>query len=512
MPASSLLRYPTDEQIRSQILSDIFYGFAKIGVRANVAVNSELWHRAGAFAKRVSVAIANGKLGLQAVDPLRAQGQDLFDLAGVFGVTPRPASAASGFVACKVLPPAASLLVTAGYACTSARGIQYAVTADTTVATGGLAPMLATTAGKRTDLAAGAIVTWNSAAIGFLDQKAIVAAGGLDGGQEADDVEVVRQRLLRKLGFPSVGGNWSQVAEWAASASAAIRFVAVYPTMRGPGSYDVAIVGDDAAPVLNPTVQSRAASAIIAEHPGHVSLNVTSEDLELVDVVINLGVPLPKLAGGAGGGWVDAAPWPSTAEATVRAKITAHNFATLPGTITVNSTSADAPRWNQRVAIWDYAAKDADGNAAPRFRFFTILGVTGASGAYVLRLDAAAQSAVSFIEDGMYVSPGADRLQAYADSFFTSVTELGPGEKTDDPDLLAYARRKPGPEIERPYNLTSRQLDSIENDNAEVSDVSYAARYATGTANTKTSPSVPIVVSAAPRKLALKHLAFRRQT
>ncbi len=505
----ALLSYPSEEQVRSQILSDIFYGLAKIGVRANVAENSELWHRASAFARRVSIAIANGKLGLQAVNPLRAKGQQLVDLAAVFGVFPRPASPASGFLVCKVLPPAASVLVTAGYDCSSAKGVIYAVASDTTVATGDLVRVVAAKAGARTNLDAGAIVTWNQATIGFLDQKAIVAPGGLDGGHDADDDETLRSRLLRRLGFPGVGGNWAHVEEWAEGASAAIAFAAVYPTMRGPGSYDVAIVGDDAAPVLNASVQNLAAAAIIAQHPGHVSLNVTSVVLQPLDVVINLGLPLPKLAGGAGGGWVDAAPWPSTNEPGVLAKVTAVDK--IAKTITVNSTNADAPAANQQVALWDYAAKDADGNPVPQFRRFGVLSVSGMSGAYVLKLDAGTSDAMAFIETGMYVSPAADHLQQYADAFVAAVGTLGPGEKTADPDLLIYARRKPGPDVDRPYTLTSRQLDAITEAHVEAADASYAARFDTDTANTRTTPGVPSLVSAPPRKLALKHLAFRAQ-
>ncbi len=507
------LRYPTTDEIRSQVLNDLRYNLARVGVVANVTQDSELWHRANAFAKRVSLAIANGQIGLQSINPLRAQGQYLLDLAALYGVFPRPAMGGSGFVLVKVLKPATTVHLTQNYpGSTAIGGVKFKVALDyPAIANGAPAEVVAVDTGTRTNIAAGAIITWDSAALAFLDQKAIVAPGGIDGGQEEDDVETVRKRLLRKLGFPSVGGNWSQVAEWAAAASSAIRFVAVFPTMRGPCSYDVAIVGESKSPVLNSTVQNLAAQAILAEHPGHVSLNVTSIDLELLDVILNLGLPLPKIAGGAGGGYIDPTPWPSTAETTVKGKITGHNFATLPGTITVNSTNLDPPLPNNRIAIWDYAALDADGNPAPAFRFFTILSVGGASGAYVLTLDAAATSAVSFIEDGMYVSPASDRLQVYADAFIAAMNELGPGDKTSDLDLLAYARRKPGPEIEAPYNLTSRQLDTIQ-DNGEVSDVSFAARYSTGTTNTKTTPSVPSVVSAAPKRLALKHLAFRRQT
>jgi uncharacterized phage protein gp47/JayE len=497
----SELRFPTVDEIRAQILSDIRYGLAKIGITANVAKDSEYWHRAGAIAKRVSIAIANGKFALDAINPLRAKGQDLVDLAAVFGVTPRPAASAGGYLVVKVLKPATSVTITAGYACSSAAGVRYKVVTDTVCADGSAVQVVAIDKGKRTDLAAGAVVTWEQASIAFLDQKASVDPGGIDGGQETDSEEVLRQRLLRRLGFPGVGGNWAQVEEWAEKASAAIAFAAVYPAMRGPASYDIAVVGAASDQVLNATVQALASNAIVAEHPGHVSVNVTGITLQELDVVINLGLPLPKLAGGVGGGWVSLTPWPSTADPTVKGKITAVDTSQL--TITVSSTSSDVPAVNQQIAIWDYKNK--------LMKSFTVTAVSGSSGAYVLTLDTST-SDMAFIEANMYVSPAAEKLQQYADAFVAAVAALGPGEKTDDVDLLRFARRKPGPDIDRPYNLTSRQLDAITKAFSEVSDASYAARYETATTNTRTSPSVPSVVSTSPRRLALKHLAFRAST
>jgi uncharacterized phage protein gp47/JayE len=507
--AETELRYPTEDELHAQVLNELRFQYSLLGITVNVQRNSELWIRAKVFCRRAALAIRNGQIGLRDVNPLTAQGQKLLDLAAVFGVFPRPASASLGFWICRVLAPATSVNIPAAYKGEGPNGVRYEAVANTTVSDLGLIEMVATATGVRGDLKAGTVVRWESAAIGFLDQKATVAPGDMDGGTDTDSVEVVRQRLLRRLGFPAVGGNWAHVVQWAEEASAAVKFVAVHPNMRGPGSYDVAVLGAEPSPILNATVQNIVANKILKEHPGHVSINVTSAVLQQLDVVINLGAPLPKLAGGAGGGWIDSSPWPSTSESGVKAKITAVTPNQPLATITVDSTSADVPAVGKHIAIWDYAAVDANGNAAPKMREFSIVAVAGGSGAYVLTLDATA-SAAQFIEVGMYVSPAAERLQQYADAFVAAVGELGTGEKTADTDLLVYARRKPGPEVERPYNLTSRQLDVLTKGFDEVSDASFAARYETGTTNTRTSPSAPSVSSAAPRKLSIKYLAFRR--
>ncbi len=72
-----------------------------------------------------------------------------------------------------------------------------------------------------------------------------------------------------------------------------------------------------------------------------------------------------------------------------------------------------------------------------------------------------------------------------------------------------WARRRPSPDVERPYALTSTQLKAVQNAQPEVSDITYAARYETGTTTTRTIPSVPATTAQAPRRLGLQHLAFR---
>jgi uncharacterized phage protein gp47/JayE len=494
--------YPTPKEVLATMLNGIRYAYGKRGVSVNVAEGSELYERAWAVAQRVSLAIGNGRVELRNTNPVDATGDALITWAATFGVFPRPAAGATGFGKCTVNAPAVTVPIPEGFVATAPNGEKYDVSKDfAAVANNGQVELVALGTGPETDQDADTILTWDSASIAFLSQKCKVTAGGLDGGRDADSEEVLRARLLRRLSFPAVGGNWSHVATLAEDASAAVEFAAVYESARGPSSYDVAIVGSADDPVLNTATQNQVAAAIVAEMPGSANLNLTSISLEPLDVVINTGLPLPQNAGGEGGGWYDALPWPSTNEtAGVFARVTdvLSNYS-----LEVDSTSADPPVVGKRFAIWDPVAKEIKHHA--------IVSVLGSSGAYIVFIDSGFTPDLSYVQVGMYISAGAALLQSYAEDFIESVNQLGPGEKTDNPDILQYAIRKPKQSISRPSALTSLALTDLQSKHSEISDVSYAARYEALTTVTRTKPPVPSVIHAPTRQLSLSFLSFRAQ-
>jgi len=492
-------QYPTPEEIHAQLLNDLRYAYGRLGVTVNVKKDSDHWIRMWAVANRLSLAIANGQVGLQDTNPLTSTGDALTAWAAVYGVLPRPATAAIGYVNISVLAPATTVNIPVAFGCTSASGIKYQTTTNAFYADGDPVQVEAVDTGEGTDLDADEIVTWDSAAIAYLGQTATVEAGGLSGGADEDDEEGLRTRLLRRLSSPAVGGNWAHVIELAEAASPAVTAAYVYPTARGPASYDVAIVGEPDDPVLSAAAVNQVAAAIVAEMPGCANLNCTSVAAELVDVVVNLDAPLPVHAGGAGGGWYDAIPWPSTAD-TPLARITAVD--TTANTITVNSTNADAPYVGCRFAIWHPTEQT--------MYEFAAIGVAGGSGAYVITIDSAYATQLSWVTTWMYCSAGAEHLNEYAQALLGQMQLLGPGEKTANADILIYARRKPSPSLQSPNSLTSRALAAITAAYPEVLDAAYAARYATGTTTPLTTPSVPALVANAPRVLTLQSLSFRR--
>ena len=493
--------YPTPSELLALFLSDLRQHYARLGVTLNVSKHSEPWNRCKTLANRVSLAIANGKLNVQAMSPLHAQGQDLLDLAAMLGITPRPASGAIGYMVAALLAGApASVTIPKDYVITGPFGIKYETTAAKTISASDLKVQVqAVDTGTVTNEDAGTVCTWDSAAVGWIDQKATVDTGGLTGGKNADDVETVRARLLRKLSSPAVGGNWAHVVELAEGASAAVEAAFVYPTARGPASYDVVIMGDSDGPVLNSSVANLVASAITAEMPGSANLNTTSIVEQELDIIIDADLPLPKFAGGAGGGWKDSAPWPSDAETGVNVFAEVTLVQRNNRQITVNSTSADAPQVGNRFGLWNPDTETV--------QEFTILAVSGPSGAYVQTLE----EVPSWVVTGMFCSAAAEHLQQYADDFLAAMRSLGPGEKTEDPDILQYALRKPGADSTYPPDVTHRTLAAISSQHSEVIDLSYGGRFETGTKTDRSSPAAPATTAQATRRLALANMSFRAE-
>lgn len=507
LPKVGNVAYPTPDEILSQLLSDVRFGYARIGINVNVSRGSELYIRMKALANRVSIAIANNEISLKDVSPLDATGDTLTELAGVYGVVRRAASSASGNVIVGV-SAGSSVTIPAGFVCTSPDGIEYQTTVSSTVTNGQVVAVSAVSAGIDTNQPLSTIMTWNSAAIANLNQNCTVDPGGIDGGAAADSDEKLRERLIERLSYPAEGGSWAQVKQLAENASSSVQSAFVYPAVRGPASYDVALVKDGTDRQLSLDNVNSVTASILAEMPGSADLNCTSVTPEYVDLILDLSLPLPVNAGGAGGGWRDAAPWPSSAEAGgVYAKVTSVANLTSASQITVDSTSSDPPKAGDRFGIWNPSGGD---NGDGQMSEFAILSVSGGSGAYIITIDTSQSDAIGFITTGMYCSAGASNLVGYGAQALAAVQQLGPGEKTANTDIIPRGSRHPGPDVSYPTDLSSLTLSSISNAYSEILSIVYAARFATGTSNALASPSLPSTTADAPNILVLRNLSFRR--
>ena len=111
----------------------------------------------------------------------------------------------------------------------------------------------------------------------------------------------------------------------------------------------------------------------------------------------------------------------------------------------------------------------------------------------------------------MYCSAGAVNLKSYASTFSDAMRLLGPGQKTANQDILPRGRRQPGPDFTYPTGLTNATINAVLSNNDEMLDLSYAARFDTGTTVTRTSPGLPLTTADAPRILTLKHFSIRAQ-
>lgn len=497
LPAVGSANYPTPKELLNQILSDLRFSFAKDGLVVNVLPGSDHYKRAEILANRLAIAIANNKVAVLNFSPLTATGDSLTDLAGVFGVTRRPASQAAGYA--YVYGSSGSVTIPLDYLATASNGLKYKTTQSNTVTLDDTDPpaieLISVSSGSETNLDAGTQLTWDSAAVGALNPKLVVDPGEIDGGADADDDERLRTRLLRKLRSPGVGGNAAKVAEWAEESTASVEAAYVYPAIRGPGSYDIAVTKAGGDRTLSTSTIATVAAYVAAQMPGFADLNVTAVDVEEVDVVIDMILPDPVSAGGSGGGWIDASPWPSDADSAVvgqPVKITAVGT----NQITVNDISV-TPTVGKHFSIWNPDAGE--------MVEFEITAVGGALGAHTITVSALP----SWVTTGMYVSSAAVNLNAYAQDFLAEMEALGPGEKSESLDLIPRGRRFPKRDGANQYILTNTHLGNVAAKHDEIIEIRYAIRNATGTTTELIAPSMPTNTADPPKILVLKHLAIR---
>lgn len=491
LPRSGEVTYPNSAALRDKCLEVTAIAYARRGLTANILPGSEHYIRAEAFSRRLSIAIANGQIGSRRFSPLDAEGQDLLDICGVFNIFPRPASKAIGAV---TIDGTGSWTVPEGYVCSATTSTaKFLTTApNLSVSSGSDILVEAVTAGDAGNLDEGAALTWDLGTVGAMRKQAVVAAGGLTGGAPADDQERMRARLIRKLSDPSVGGNAAQVREWAEQSSAAVLSAFVHAAARGPGSYDVVVVGSAGDGVLSGAACAAIQTYIEGQMPGHASINVTSIANEGVDIVLAMSLPLPAVAGGAGGGWLDASPWPAEDVQVLTYTGSPGNFITF--------VSVEPPVSGAHIAMWDPDAET--------LREYTIAFVTG--GPYPADYTITVAEGFGFDAAGAYISANAERLSDYFDTLNATLLALGPGEKTDSPDIMPRARRRPATDVESPAALTSITIAPLTTEHPEVLDVSYSLRVATGTATPLSSPSLPPTTADATRRLRARYLAIRK--
>ena len=485
--------FPTKEELVNINLRKIAGAGTRSGLTFNVLPSSELAIKAEAVATQVLPVFANNKLGLQASSPLTAQGDDLLDEAKSHGVTPRPASTSSGGVRVGVVS-VVGVTIPAGYRGTGPNGRKYdTVAVNTAVPDGATISVVSVEAGADTELQAGDVITWDSSEIGFLKRNATVVVGGITGGRDADDVETVRQRLLRRLQNPGVGGNWAHVAALAESASAAIDYAVVYPALLGAGSYSVAVVSNSGDRTLTDEAVNAASSSVTAELPGHANANFTTVEPEPVDLVLTARLQTPATSGGSGTGWRDSSPWPNETSGPV--KVTSYLTPGI-GQIITSATVLGSLENGKHIAIWDWEAQEM-------VEMTVLLAqVSGGFGRIA--------GGEGFSRDftGSYISPGAVNMVSYGASALAAMRGLGPGEKSESPWVMPRARRRPTPDSAYPYRLESNVTTAIQDAEPTIQHVEFRARYATGTTNTLISPSVPANPYDPPNILTLKHLAF----
>ncbi len=187
--------------------------------------------------------------------------------------------------------------VPAGAVLRRADGVEYRVTAGATLAAGAAAVTVqAASAGLDTNAEAGIGLAFVSPVDGVQSQ-ALVAAGGLVGGADAESDTSLRSRILRRIQNPPHGGNASDYLAWALARDAhGIPVTRAWVAARemGLGTVTVRIMLDETYPDGIP--QAGQVAAVQAYIDGQAVRPVTAEVFVVAPIAAPLDVTIEDLS------------------------------------------------------------------------------------------------------------------------------------------------------------------------------------------------------------------------
>src|SRR5690606_15627403 len=129
--------------------------------------------------------------------------QDLTRIADLLDLEPQPATGSVGFV---IIESSAPSPIVEGEELSDKLGQKFEVTVGGTYANGESVRVAAISTGEATNLAEGEVLQWTEAPP-YCSDKAVVAAGGLTNGADAEDSETLRQRIYARLQVPPGSAN-----------------------------------------------------------------------------------------------------------------------------------------------------------------------------------------------------------------------------------------------------------------------------------------------------------------
>jgi uncharacterized phage protein gp47/JayE len=218
--------------------------------------------------------------------PDTAEDEVLARHAAIWGLTRIAATAAIGVVTFTGTPGA---IVPAGAELRRGDDARFLLTADVTIAGGGTGTgnVTARVAGAAGNSQAGVALQLVAPAAG-VQPSALVAAGGITAGTDAESDAALRARLLLRIQTPTAGGVAGDYVTWAL-AVAGVEKVWVYPVWLGAGTVGVAFVTAGGAIPAAPLVAAVQA-ALDLRRPVTAAVTVFAPATQAVALTIDLAV------------------------------------------------------------------------------------------------------------------------------------------------------------------------------------------------------------------------------
>jgi uncharacterized phage protein gp47/JayE len=218
--------------------------------------------------------------------PDTAEDEVLARHAAIWGLTRIAATAAIGAV---TFTGTAGAIVPAGAELRRGDDARFLLAADVTIGGGGTgtANVTARLAGAAGNAQAG-VALQLVAPVAGVQPSAVVAAGGLAAGVDAETDASLRARLLQRIQTPPAGGAAADYVTWAL-AVAGVEKVWVYPLWLGAGTVGVAFVTTGGAIPGGPLVAAVQA-ALDLRRPVTAAVTVFAPATQAVALTIDLAV------------------------------------------------------------------------------------------------------------------------------------------------------------------------------------------------------------------------------
>lgn len=482
------------EEIKRDIIDDLYLAARANGIDDPPTQPGTDWDiLATALANALLIQYANIAIAEDSADPLSATGDDLDKIREADGLPEVEPSVSAGKV---VLSVNGTATVPDGRELRWPNGKRGQVVGTFVgVTDGSEIDVVSIDTGTAMNLRAGEIVRFLSPPLNVEETAEVSTSEPITGGFDAEDDARKRTRILNRRRNKPAGFNWADAREIGLNSSPAIQDIFVYPALGGPASAKIVPVRKFDR---DRNTYSRAPSAgtlellrneLHSEAPTPMEIVVQAPADQDCPIALNLTLPDSTLAGGQGGGWLDADPWPDDSQVATVTTVTSTTQ------IILDADDATAPIAGQtRIAWWSQVDK--------RFRVYTVIAQSGSAGAWTLTVDSPmVDSTGESVQAGDYISPGAENIEAYGDTWLDIMEALGPGENTADANRLPRAKRHPYSSEEAFNAITFDQLRRFAEKHPEITDAAYAY-------SPTTSPTVPATVSTAPNILRPTHFAI----
>ena len=355
--------------------------------------------------------------------------------------------------------------------------------------------------GAATNLAGGESVQFVSAPTNVSKAAKVSNGFPLTGGTDAETDARKRERILNTRRNKPAGGNWAYWRQFVLDRYAAIDDCYVYPALGGPSSQLIVPTrlfdrtNNDYSRVPTTALIQTIRGAVQTDANSGVETVVRGPADQSVDFTLLVDIPDSTLAGGNGQGWTDSAVWP-TLEAGDSNRVRVSGSPNSDYTqITVTAQTATAPIAGQtQIAWWSPADR--------KFYSALVIAQSGSAGAWVLTLD---RPLVGIDGVGVaandYISPNAQNLSKYGDTWVSTFEKLGPGEMPDPNGIRPRNLRNPNASDERPHSITTTALTQLASKHPEITDISFGY-------SPTTTPTVPATVDDPPNILVPRHLGI----